>query len=107
QWVENQLKSINIQQADRDMKNAEFNQRIGHPGSAYFYYELVCRRYPNTKYAETAAQRKGELRVKVEKEQEKTQPPPQAPANPAAQPPATNAFGIPRILPSLMPPTKQ
>ncbi len=57
-WIENQLRSINVQQAERDMKIAEFYQRTGHPGSAYFYYELVCRRYPNTSYCATAAKRK-------------------------------------------------
>ena len=39
----------------RTYKMAEFYKRTGHPGSAYFYYEIVRRRYPNTKFAELAA----------------------------------------------------
>ena len=69
-WIRTQLTSINTQQADRDFKIAEFYQRTGHPGSAYFYYELVCRRYPNSDYATKAAQRKTELKGKAEKEQQ-------------------------------------
>jgi hypothetical protein len=107
--VRNQLLSINVQQAERDLKIAEFYQRTGHPGAAYFYFELVCRRYPRTSYAETAAKRKDELRVKVEQEQ-KQSPTAQpgvvdAPAPPAAAPRLLPA--MPSLsLPSLMPPTK-
>src|SRR5262249_8525827 len=36
-----QLKSINLQQAEKDYKMAEFYRRTGHPGPAYWYYELV------------------------------------------------------------------
>jgi len=68
-WIENQLQSMTYQQADRDFKIAEFYQRTGHPGSAYFYYELVCRRYPGTKMATEAAQRKTELKGSVDREQ--------------------------------------
>jgi outer membrane protein assembly factor BamD (BamD/ComL family) len=68
QWVETQLAGMNIQQAERDFKIAEFYRRTGHPGSAYFYYELVIRRYPRTDFANKAAERKAELRTKVEKE---------------------------------------
>src|SRR5262249_34218884 len=64
-----QLKSINLQQAEKDYKMAEFYRRTGHPGPAYWYYELVRRRYPGTKYADLAAGRMNELRQKLEKEQ--------------------------------------
>ena len=74
EWIRMQLTSINIQQADRDFRTAEFYQRTGHPGSAYFYYELVCRRYPGTTYAEKAEQQKNELKAKVEKEQKTSAP---------------------------------
>ena len=83
-WVSDQLKSINLQQADRDMKIAELYQRMDHPGAAYFYYEIVCRRYPGTTYCATATQRKQELRVKVEKEQ-KTAPTAPLPASARAR----------------------
>jgi len=80
-WIENQLQSMSFQQADRDFKIAEFYQRTGHPGSAYFYYELVCRRYPGTKMATDALQRKSELRTKVESEQREDAPAPTQPAS--------------------------
>ncbi len=63
-----QLVGITLQQAEKDYKMAEHWRWTGHPGSAYFYYELVCRRYPNTKYAEMAAKRRDELRAKLEAE---------------------------------------
>jgi outer membrane protein assembly factor BamD (BamD/ComL family) len=68
-WISRQLVSVNLQQADRDFNIAEFYRRTGHPGSAYFYYELVIRRYPNTEYADKATARKSEMRDKVTQEQ--------------------------------------
>lgn len=68
-WISRQLVSVNLQQADRDFNIAEFYRRSGHPGSAYFYYELVIRRYPNTDYAEKATARKVEMRDRVVHEQ--------------------------------------
>jgi outer membrane protein assembly factor BamD (BamD/ComL family) len=69
EWISKQLVSVNLQQADRDYNIAEYYRRSGHPGSAYFYYELVVRRYPNTEYAEKAVARKNELRDRVVREQ--------------------------------------
>jgi hypothetical protein len=40
---------------------AEFYRRTGHPASACFYYELICRRYPGTLYAARATQGRKEL----------------------------------------------
>ena len=68
-WIQKQLVSINQQQADRDFNIGEFYRRTGHPGSAYFYYELVRRRYPNTDYAKKADDRMNELRSRVQEEQ--------------------------------------
>jgi outer membrane protein assembly factor BamD (BamD/ComL family) len=85
-----QLDNINLQQADKDFKMAEFYQRTGHPGSAYFYYELVRRRYPGTKYAEMSVKRMNELRGKLEKEQAKQ----------ASGPPAGPGPGGPALPPS-------
>jgi outer membrane protein assembly factor BamD (BamD/ComL family) len=68
-WLENQQKSIDLQQAEKDYKMGEFYRRTGHPASAYFYYELVQRRYPSTKFAQLARERWDELRGEVEKEQ--------------------------------------
>jgi outer membrane protein assembly factor BamD (BamD/ComL family) len=69
EWVNKQLVSIHYQQADRDFNVAAFYDRTGHPGSAYFCYELVRRRYPNTEYAKKADARMNQLKTKVEEEQ--------------------------------------
>src|SRR5262249_35483348 len=50
-FLDRQMEGINLQQAEKEYKMAEFYRRTGHPGSAYFYYELVKRRYPNTEFA--------------------------------------------------------
>jgi outer membrane protein assembly factor BamD (BamD/ComL family) len=98
EWIEKQLISMNIQQADRDFKIAEFYQRTGHPGSAYFYFELVCRRYPGTDYASKALQRKNELKSKAEREQRPPEGPP--PATPLIQgAPVLPGNAAPRTLP--------
>ena len=65
-WMQRQLVAVNLQQADRDFRIAEFYRRMKHPGSAYFYYELVQRRYPNTDYANKAGERIAELRSQVQ-----------------------------------------
>lgn len=96
EWVRKQLVSINIQQADRDFKIAEFYQRTGHPGSAYFYFELVCRRYPGTTYAAQALQRKEQLKSQVAPEQREQDRPPTVQEAPRPQ--------TPRLLPNLAPP---
>jgi hypothetical protein len=69
-FLQRQLFSINVQEAEKDLGVAEFYRRRGQPGSAYFYYELVRRRYPGTKQAEKAAQRMSELKHRVEQEQQ-------------------------------------
>jgi RNA polymerase sigma factor (sigma-70 family) len=45
----------------KDFQTAEFYERTGHLGSAYFLYEVICRRYPDTQLAKRAAQRKEEI----------------------------------------------
>ena len=67
-FLEDQRASIDMQQAEKEFNMAEFYRRTGHPGSAYFYYELVRRRYPNTKYARLAEERWNSLRSKLEKD---------------------------------------
>jgi hypothetical protein len=61
------LKSIAAQQAAKDFETAEFYRRTGHPGPAYFCYEIVRRRYPNSEYARLAEERKRELQPELEK----------------------------------------
>lgn len=66
-FLRRQLISIGTQQADQDFNIAEFYRRTGHPGAAYFYYELVSRRYPGSKYAERAEERKREMAARLER----------------------------------------
>jgi RNA polymerase sigma factor (sigma-70 family) len=53
--VAGQLADAELAQADKDFRVAEFYRRTNHPGSAFFYYEIVRRRYPGTEYAEKAS----------------------------------------------------
>jgi outer membrane protein assembly factor BamD (BamD/ComL family) len=74
EFLNRQLYSINEQQADKDFKIAEFYRRTGHPGSAYFYYGIVRRRYPNTTYFDKATQRMHDLKAVLEKTEHRTAP---------------------------------
>jgi outer membrane protein assembly factor BamD (BamD/ComL family) len=67
-FLKRQLYGITMQQAEKDYKMAEFWKKTGHPGSAYFYFELVRRRYPNTPYAEKAGRQMAELQEKARKD---------------------------------------
>jgi TolA-binding protein len=72
------LNSINSYQAEKDFQMAEFWRRTGHPGSAYFYYEIVRRRYPGTDAAKRAFTRMNAIRDKMAQEQrDKLGPPPE------------------------------
>jgi outer membrane protein assembly factor BamD (BamD/ComL family) len=94
-YLVGQLANISYQQAEKEYKMAEFYKRIGHPHPAYFYFELVRRRYPNTKYGELAAQQVEEMKLQIEKEQGGPVPPtPAAPSRPEPDPAAP-----PRSLP--------
>jgi tetratricopeptide (TPR) repeat protein len=64
-FLERTLISINEQQAEKDFGIAEFYRRTKHSGSAYFYYELVRRRYAGTEWADKAAERMMELRAEA------------------------------------------
>lgn len=66
--LERTLWGINEQQAEKDFKVAEFYRRTNHPGSAYFYYELVRRRYAGTDWEKRAIERIRELRAQAEQE---------------------------------------
>jgi len=111
EFLERQIWSINQQEADRDFLVAEFYKRTGHPGAAYFYYELVRRRYPGTKYAKDAEVRMQEVRAKMDASQKKAadgtftplvpkwlRPDPVAAASPPSQPanPVAAASAPPR-----------
>jgi hypothetical protein len=54
---------VRYQQAEKDFETAEFYRRTGHPGSAWFYYELVKRRYAGIRpWADLAVTRQQELK---------------------------------------------
>src|SRR5262249_58403317 len=99
-YLENQMGSINYQQAEKEFKMAEFYRTTGHPGSAYFYYELVRRRYPGTKYAKLAEERWNELRAKIEREQGSAQQPQQQQQQQQAPKPPAATPGQPNPLPA-------
>ena len=67
-FLTRQLVGISMQQAEKDYRIAEFYRRDGHLPSAYFYYEIVRRRYPGTKFADLATDRMHELQAKMEKQ---------------------------------------
>lgn len=67
EYLEGQRKAIDLQQAEKEYKMAEFYRRTGQYGSAYFYYELVRRRYPQTKYAKLSEERWADLRAWLER----------------------------------------
>jgi outer membrane protein assembly factor BamD (BamD/ComL family) len=69
-FLSRQLVGITLQQAEKDFKVGQFYERTSHPGSAYFCYEIVRRRYPGTPYAERASQRMVELRGKSDEPQQ-------------------------------------
>ncbi len=71
-WLTRQKFAIRIQQAEKDYETAEYYRRTDHPGSAYFYYELVMRRYPGTKFSDLAKARIEEMeRIKAQREADK------------------------------------
>ncbi len=65
-FLERQLAGITKQQAQKDFNVAEFYRRTNHPGAAYFYYEIVRRRYPGTPFYEQATARMQELKPQIE-----------------------------------------
>ena len=67
-FLDRQILTINLQQADKDYNIAKFYERTGHPGAAYFYYEIVRRRYPGTKYSDKATVRMGQLKTAADAE---------------------------------------
>jgi TolA-binding protein len=100
-FLQKSLVAIHLQQADRDFRIAEFYRRTGHPGSAYFYYELVRRRYPETEYAKKATERITDVRAKLDQDN----PDPQANAFTSPAPRSAvqeQSKTGPRLLPSFL-----
>jgi TolA-binding protein len=66
-FLDQQALMVRYQQAEKDFETAEFYRRTGHPGAAWFYYELVTRRYPGIKpFADQAAARQAELKAEMD-----------------------------------------
>jgi TolA-binding protein len=97
EWLNKQAVEIHNIQAEKDYDIARQFERTGHPGSAYFYYELVCRRYPGTTFAEKSHKKVEELRALADRENAQTPSPavqPGNPGNPGA--PGSEAGPMPR-----------
>jgi tetratricopeptide (TPR) repeat protein len=60
-FLDNQMKMIRQQQAEKDFETAEFYRRIGKAPAAWFYYELVRRRYHGTEFHDRAMARMKEI----------------------------------------------
>jgi outer membrane protein assembly factor BamD (BamD/ComL family) len=106
-FLQRQLVGITLQQAEKDYKIAEFYRRTGHPCSAYFYYEIVRRRYPGTRFFDLATERMHELRDELEKSQGQdlpVPPPERVESAPVAVPasPGPELAPAPRRLPAGM-----
>lgn len=76
QFLSRQKMAIRMQQAEKDFRMAEYYERTNHPGSAYFYYEMVRRRYPGTKFSDLAT-----VRMEGLKELADAGPPPPGPVD--------------------------
>jgi len=63
EFLDNQAKMIHYVQAEKDFNIAEFYRRTGHPASAWFYYELVRRRYQGTEFHDQAVARMKDINV--------------------------------------------
>lgn len=61
EWLTRQKLAVRLQLAEKHFRTAEYYERINHPASAYFMYELVCRQHPGTKYSDLAKARIAEL----------------------------------------------
>ncbi|MBV9125128.1 MAG: tetratricopeptide repeat protein, partial [Planctomycetes bacterium] len=97
-FLERQLQSCNLQNAQKDFMVAEFYRRTGHPGAAYFCYEIVRRRYPGSPLAQQATGHMQELEAKLAQTRAHTPPPPpptapRAPARPNAPAPTPGQGG--------------
>jgi TolA-binding protein len=102
-FLARQLAGIDKQQAEKDLKTAEFYRRTGHKPSAYFYYDIVRLRYPDSPYAKKAAERMAEIEAEMRK---KGKPlPPTASAVQAESAPMPRPVGPmqPQTLPELAP----
>src|SRR5262249_61179143 len=60
------LSTVTAAQAEKDLRRAEYYERIKHPGSSYYIYQQMIQRYPNTNYVTVAEQRIARLQPLLE-----------------------------------------
>jgi outer membrane protein assembly factor BamD (BamD/ComL family) len=82
--MEKQRAYITYQQAEKDTRQAEFYERQGKLGAAYFYYTMIVNTYKGSPHAQAAAVRIEAIRAEVERRN--GEPLPAAPPPPAASP---------------------
>ncbi len=61
------LYAVTAAQAEKDLGRAEYYERTKHYGSAYYIYQMMQRRYPNTRFAALATARIKQLQPEMEK----------------------------------------
>jgi len=61
QFLMKQKMAIRYQQAEKDYQMGEYYMRTHRPGSAYFYYDMVTRRYAGSPFAKKAETRLREI----------------------------------------------
>lgn len=107
-FLARQLASVTLVQAEKDFSIAEFYKRTGHPGAAYFYYDIVRRRYPATPLAPKATAALHELEEEQDKKRAKDKVKlVSAPANPQTPPPPPKpALSPPPNQPEMAPPPR-
>ncbi len=67
EMLDKQSMVVRMQQAEKDYEIAEHYRRTGHPGPAWFCYELVKRRYPGIKpWEDKAIARQAELKSELD-----------------------------------------
>lgn len=71
-FLDRQAKIVRIMQAEKDFDIAEFYRRTGHPASAWFYYELVRRRFQETEFHGKAIARMKEINSDLAAQQQQT-----------------------------------
>jgi hypothetical protein len=60
--LKERLAALNEAAAEKNFEVAEFYRCTGHADSACFYYEIVCRRYPDSRWASRAKSCLAELK---------------------------------------------
>jgi len=72
-FLDSQAKMVRYIQAEKDYETAEFYRRTGHPASAWFYYELVRRRYNGTEFHDNAIARMKDINSDLTEQQSQSE----------------------------------